>query len=1183
MENKKKENLFRFVTMRSPEVISEARVDLGFIHHPDEANSHFLVDLIGESDIAAGRAALLSKAGTYTSSNTPQDIKNLDASFWNFSDWLVKNKHNLTRIEVDAKIATLPSSTVILEVWDDLLYDVITKRNPNVRETCLQMIIAINFAQKYTSYTTLGETDEDVLSQESKDLKRLANGKVILHQSFTSEKDTSYSPKPFGISASYKRHEALHKARVSAMCTESLKTIKKELAVHEKTYEKEYASAFETALGAYQSQIKQAVDNYITANPDKVTAASKSVGKTLKTIDLSKVTTREVIKTLTDDEANLEKIIPSDLNDQFGFSFDAPLAKQYAQSKLSKKAFGYVESNLLEKKSVSAVIRQLDKEIKSCEKKSLAVFKRRPKELLVNGIPIKTNGLNLRDFTISFHDVVSEVDGSVSHALYFSMDTGYDNAYVRSGSFTLKMDGSTYNTTEFNLLSNVSESLFGDLFNDESITTIPENKVLEFDATFELSNGQTYTIDAEGLTSRTDISGSAVPNKSSITNPDLHFGVNTIGVADYRRVEQELCCYVPGEVAEIENIMAREYKEKSSRTLTRTQLSTSTESEQESEVSVDTSETSRNEMSSEVAAVIDEEKSKALSFNASTSGKKGGFSFNAGGSANFSMGKSTSDSNSVARTFAEDITRRALERITQKVATKRKFSLLKEHEEKSNHGLDNRAGDNHVTGVYRWIDKVYKNRIVNYGKRLIYEFMIPEPARFYKEALIIEAEETVPIPMSISDNKEDVLIKPTHPTAMGFANAGDINRTNYEALAAEYGIDVTAAPEEFSNVSLSFGQAIGSGDGEHSFSYDTLLINDGYECQRITGTIDSAFKSEHAEYAYMKCALAGQRFGAGFGDGKDWTMIVTINADGNDIEGMIPISVSCHKVRAFSGSIVAKCRLKLEAFESWQQEVYKQIMDAYNTQMQAYKHAEQKAKEEEEQAEALRNQIASEENQEEKMVTNSKFNAQRVTTELKRLCIEMLTKPFGIEMGKDFYQNGEHDIPEIKLGSSLDTYSSHVKFFEQAFDWEIMAQKFYPYYWADRSDWKKLFQTQDGLDYSYQAFLQSGMGRVVVPVREGFEDAVAYFMETGEVWNGSGLVIDTTDKLYLSIVDETTNIEGVVEGQEWETVVPTSLKVLQGKSVLLNEEGLPCCEDDPSSTLLSDTNVLNAIPEDPTV
>jgi hypothetical protein len=41
------------------------------------------------------------------------------------------------------------------------------------------------------------------------------------------------------------------------------------------------------------------------------------------------------------------------------------------------------------------------------------------------------------------------------------------------------------------------------------------------------------------------------------------------------------------------------------------------------------------------------------------------------------------------------------------------------------------------------------------------------------------------------------------------------------------------------------------------------------------------------------------------------------------------------------------------------------------------------------------------------------------------------------------------------------------------------------------------------------------MGRVLVRVREGFEDAVTYLMETGEVWYGIVLSISTGDELYF--------------------------------------------------------------------
>ena len=109
-----------------------------------------------------------------------------------------------------------------------------------------------------------------------------------------------------------------------------------------------------------------------------------------------------------------------------------------------------------------------------------------------------------------------------------------------------------------------------------------------------------------------------------------------------------------------------------------------------------------------------------------------------------------------------------------------------------------------------------------------------------------------------------------------------------------------------------------------------------------------------------------------------------------------------------------------------------------------------------------------------------------------------------------------------------------------------------------------------------QSFLQSGMGRVLVPVREGFEDAVVYFMETGEIWNGTGIVIDTDDELYLSIVDEITFIEGKVE-DEWETTIPTSLTIVQGDSAYLEDEGLPCChEGKPDGKIVPSKNILEA-------
>ncbi len=85
--------------------------------------------------------------------------------------------------------------------------------------------------------------------------------------------------------------------------------------------------------------------------------------------------------------------------------------------------------------------------------------------------------------------------------------------------------------------------------------------------------------------------------------------------------------------------------------------------------------------------------------------------------------------------------------------------------------------------------------------------------------------------------------------------------------------------------------------------------------------------------------------------------------------------------------------------------------------------------------------------------------------------------------------------------------------------------------------------------------MQSGMARVVVTVRPGFEQSVMYYMATGQVWSGGQIPI-LGNPLYLSIVDEIKEQEYTVE-ETWKTIIPTSLIVLQSKGVLLEDGGLP--------------------------
>ena len=140
-------------------------------------------------------------------------------------------------------------------------------------------------------------------------------------------------------------------------------------------------------------------------------------------------------------------------------------------------------------------------------------------------------------------------------------------------------------------------------------------------------------------------------------------------------------------------------------------------------------------MQSEVSSVLNEDQSQTYGASAFVNGEYSKIKFGAEAHADFSSSSSASNSNSQAQTYAQEVTERAMERIVQKVTKKRTSTILKEFEENNSHGFDNRKGDKHITGVYRWVDKIYKNKLINYGKRLMYEFSIPEPARFLKDAI----------------------------------------------------------------------------------------------------------------------------------------------------------------------------------------------------------------------------------------------------------------------------------------------------------------------------------------------------------------------------------------------------------------------------------------------------------------
>ncbi len=646
-------------------------------------------------------------------------------------------------------------------------------------------------------------------------------------------------------------------------------------------------------------------------------------------------------------------------------------------------------------------------------------------------------------------------------------------------------------------------------------------------------------------------------------------GIRQVGVADFRRVEQEVCCYVPGEVSHIENILAREYKERSTRNLVSSETTTETTSETETESLTDTTTSERNELSSEISQVLNEDKSKDYGASAGVNGSFGGVDFFANGYFNGASSSSSSNSNSTSQTYAEEVTTRALERVVQKVSRKRTSRILREFEENNTHGFDNRLGTEHVTGVYRWVDKIYNNKLVNYGKRLMYEFDIPEPSRFFKQAIIEKAEGGV-APEGLPEGY--ILPEMPEPLPENVKDSRYIFPSTYQVLASKYNAEVNAPPALY----IKIGKAYSGGEfvdsqGSRQFSYNDLEIPEGYKANYAVWRFD--FKHGNNSNLTAKLQIANRGYKINMlsdsthgGQANDQFGIANLV---NYIDTTVPVSIVGWDLGSFALNVTVYCERTEKAYQQWKVETYNAIMEAYQIRVQEYNDA------------LLESTIpTTPEGEDTRLEFSSALNRTLEKRELKRMAVDMMTRPHGINTAKNDYINGS--FTQIDLNSGFEDHASYVKFFEQAFDWEIMAYTFYPYYYAHQSDWIDLFKESNGLDPVFQAFLQAGMSRMVVPVRPGFEEAVTYFLATGRVWMGNGLAIDSDDELYLSIAEELQSVEGEVE-KEWETRVPTALTIVQADSAVLMEGGLPCyCEDEEGdSTILRSETILTGTQNTP--
>ncbi len=627
-----------------------------------------------------------------------------------------------------------------------------------------------------------------------------------------------------------------------------------------------------------------------------------------------------------------------------------------------------------------------------------------------------------------------------------------------------------------------------------------------------------------------------------------------IKVGEYLRVEQQVVCYEAGEIAHIENVMIGETRERKNTYLEREERTTESESISENEQERDTQTSERFAMQRESEKIMNQDLSFDVSL--SLSGKAGPVNITA--NTGFSMSQSTMLTDKNATEYSKSVVERARNRTFQRTRNYEKLTVIKQWEDINLHSfknepLEGEEKSNNI-GIYRWVDKKYENKLMNYGKRLMLNLNIPDPAAWHRKAATF-------LPTAAG-----VIVMPEKPQI----EAKDINDTNYLSLAAKYG--VTGIKYPLSTVIIS--NVYEYNTDEH-LDVSPLLYKKGIATYHLAQTDNKGIIIDEgyvAKSARVEISIAGQingtttaSIGVNVGDAFFGKSITIPNSSSNtwwtsqdiafsrEYSKILPIAMMSYIATSYYVTVIVHCHLTQEAFQSWQLDTYNAIMDAYNRQLADYE----------------RNVNALKENSTLQYGNNPTKNRLIEQQELKKGAISLLA---GNSIIFNFFNNivESNGYPQINMGS-LDFGAPILQFFENAFEWEIMSYKFYPYFWqfdaegvpAPEGRWAKVYSIRDNDDV-FEKFLQAGYANVILTVKPGYENMVLHYLENGVLLDAKFVSKVPVIQTILKELEKAVNINhsDPTVVSSWHTKAPTNLVILQTSAKGAAGIGLPCWQSD---------------------
>jgi hypothetical protein len=462
-------------------------------------------------------------------------------------------------------------------------------------------------------------------------------------------------------------------------------------------------------------------------------------------------------------------------------------------------------------------------------------------------------------------------------------------------------------------------------------------------------------------------------------------------IGDLVLIREHIRRYERGEIAHVENILRSETYERNYRLLSRTEVRLIEEVESEREISRDSQTTTRDSLENEIQK--DQSETTNISVGWDIGVKYSGPAIEVIGNARGDVGysRTTTDHSSTASKHSQEVVQKAAERLKTRTLQRRESFAVQEKEDQTKHSFDNKKGKADIVGIYQWLTKISDVHVINYGRRLMFEFMVPEPSEFWWRMLRYGSPETriekpefpkiviqdaSSAPPSRDIRVEDFSLRPGSspvldvPTAwpqlvaaavklgVSLADPPAVQVVKTTALAQQPAQDKPEEPE------FGMSAEIGTVGGEfHGPPYNSawvstltptekITIPEGYECPEAHAAV--------AGWAYIKKGLTFYRMHSGkvvlqvggvskefTGAGNFGAPTSSVSGDGFNLaksdsysfspplSGDVAISLGT-SVKGTIANLAFDCHRTARAEAKWARECFEKIAKAYSDEMASY-------------------------------------------------------------------------------------------------------------------------------------------------------------------------------------------------------------------------------------------------------